>query len=214
MPKHSYEDTYPWYDSNRWGVTASVDTMKWVIKTWDEGLLESESDYKNLVDFNSTLESLHNKLKTQTNGTNVQQEVSPGGAAATPIGGVKTPAAGDRHRLPLDQYDTLKSSGDAIAEKCKIWVGSAGEERGKLGALCRRFLYMGGFQEKARNIQEYENLDEPKKTLLSAVTDSSTRSTESREEFCKTTYKKVEDMEEKIRAALKLRSSVRVTLFR
>ena len=108
MPKHSYEDNYPWHDSNRWGVTASVETMKWVIKTWDEGLLESESDYKNLVDFNSTLESLHNKLKTQTNGTNVQQEVSPWGAAATPIGGVKTPAAGDRHRLPLDQYDTLK----------------------------------------------------------------------------------------------------------
>ena len=169
MPKHSYEETYPWHDSNRWGVTASVETMKWVIKTWDEGLQESELDYKNLVDFNSTLKSLHEKLKTTA-----ANEASPDGAAggagvgapATPIvGGVGRTAAGDRHRLPPDQYDSLKANGEAIAEKNRVWIGSAGEERGKLGALCRRYLYMGGFREKAQDIPEYENIDEPKKSF-------------------------------------------------
>ena len=51
------------------------------------------------------------------------------------------PGPAAQNRVPLDQYEALRASGDAIAEKCKIWVGVAGDERGKLGALCRRFLY-------------------------------------------------------------------------
>ena len=48
MVKTSYEETYPWNDSNRWAVTLSVDTMKWVIKAWDEGFVEAESDLESL----------------------------------------------------------------------------------------------------------------------------------------------------------------------
>ena len=143
MPKNSFEDNFPWNDSNKWGVTTSPDTMKWATKAWEEGFLESKADHANLVDFNSTLESLHNKLKTQANATTQQEsstvEGPPKGGDRPPLG----PAA--QNRLPLDQYKVLRESGDAIADKCKVWVGSAGEERGKLGALCRRFLFMGGY---------------------------------------------------------------------
>ena len=44
MVKTSFEDTYPWNNSDRWGVTTSVDAMRWVIKAWEEGLVECQSD--------------------------------------------------------------------------------------------------------------------------------------------------------------------------
>ena len=69
MPKNSFEETYPWTDANKWGITTSPDTMKWATKAWDEGYLESKTDYTNLVDFNATLESLYNKLSTQRTQT-------------------------------------------------------------------------------------------------------------------------------------------------
>ena len=59
--------------------------MKWATKAWEEGYLESKADHTNLVDFNSTLESLHNKLKTQVNATTTQQDSST--AEGTPRGG-------------------------------------------------------------------------------------------------------------------------------
>ena len=63
MVKTSFEETYPWNDSNRWAVTLSVDTMKWVIKTWDEGLVEAESDLESLKSENLTLKGIKEILQ-------------------------------------------------------------------------------------------------------------------------------------------------------
>ena len=63
MVKTSYEETYPWNDSNRWAVTLSVDTMKWVIKAWDEGLVEAESDLESLKSENLTLKGIKETLE-------------------------------------------------------------------------------------------------------------------------------------------------------
>lgn len=65
MVKTSYEETYPWNDSNRWAVTLSVDTMKWVIKAWDEGLVEAESDLESLKSENLTIKGIKETLTTQ-----------------------------------------------------------------------------------------------------------------------------------------------------
>ena len=62
MPKHSFEETFPWTDANKWGFTLSSDTMKWVTKTWDEGFKESQADLACLVDFNAGLDSTIKKL--------------------------------------------------------------------------------------------------------------------------------------------------------
>ena len=121
--------------------------MKWATKAWDEGYLESKTDYTNLVDFNATLESLCNKLSTPRTQTQQQQatqqldqssigatEGTPGRGGVRPMGAGPGPSA--QNRLPLGQYEALRASGDAITEKCKIWVGAAGDERVRLGALC------------------------------------------------------------------------------
>ena len=63
---------------------------------------------------------------------------------------------------------------------------------------------MGGYTEESATIQEYANLEESKKSLLSAVTTSSLKSVADRKEFFKTTYKKVEEMEEEIRKELRV----------
>ena len=124
--------------------------MKWPTKGWDEGYLESKTDYTNLVDFNATLESLYNKLSTQRTQTQQQQastaatqQVDQSGISATegtPGRGVRPmgvgPGQAAQNRVLLNQYEALRASGDAIAEKCKIWVGAAGDERVRLGALC------------------------------------------------------------------------------
>ena len=131
MPKHSFEENYPWNDSNKWGITTSPDTMKWATKAWEEGYLDSKADHANLVDFNSTLDSLHNKLKTQANATAAagaaQQESST--VEGTPIasysGGVRPPLGpAAQNRLPLDQYEVLRASGPINAKS-----GSDPQER-------------------------------------------------------------------------------------
>ena len=147
MVKNSFEECYPWTNSDRWGGTTSPDTMRWVTKAWEEGLVESKTDLANLEDFNSTLKSLHEKLKTDTPQDAAGVQVTPGGAGAQ-----RKPA---QNRLPPDQDEDLRSSGDSVIEKCRTWVGSAGELRGKLGALCRCYLYMGGWTAKTTSIQEY-----------------------------------------------------------
>ena len=63
MVKTSFEDTYPWNDSNRWAVTTSVETMKWVIKAWDEGLIEAQSDLDSLKSENATLKGMKDTLE-------------------------------------------------------------------------------------------------------------------------------------------------------
>ena len=218
MPKNSFEETYPWTDANKWGITTSPDTMKWATKAWDEGYLESKTDYTNLVDFNATLESLYNKLSTQRTQTQQQQastaatqqvdqsgisatEGTPGRGGVRPMGAGPGPAA--QNRVPLDQYEALRASGDAIAEKCKIWVGAAGDERGKLRALCRRFLYMGGHTEQSADIQEYANLEDSKRNLMSAVTTSASKTVADRKKFCEDTYRLVEKMETDMRKQLR-----------
>ena len=93
------------------------------------------------------------------------------------------PGPAAQNRVPLDQYEALRASGDAITEKCKIWVGAAGDERGKLGALCPRFLYMGGYTEQSTDIQEYANLEDSKRNLMSAVTTSASKTVADRKKF-------------------------------
>ena len=69
MVKTSFEETYPWNDSNRWAVTLSVDTMKWVIKAWDEGLVEAESDLESLKSENLTLKGIKEILEDDNSKT-------------------------------------------------------------------------------------------------------------------------------------------------
>ena len=117
MVKHSFEDNYPWNNSDRWGVTTSVETMRWVTKAWEEGLVESNTDLANLEDFNKTLKSLQEKLKTD----------SPDDAAGvTPPAGKDDKRKPAQNRLPPDQYEALRSQGDSIVDKCRTWVGSGG----------------------------------------------------------------------------------------
>ena len=137
MPKNSYEDTYPWTIADKWGITLSPETVRWATRAWDEGLVECKTDCENLKDFNSTLKSLYKKL----GGTD--DEAAASSAAAQGRGGAQQPQPGStQNRVPKKNYEALWEAGDAITEKCKIWVGTAGGEPGKLGALCRRFLYM------------------------------------------------------------------------
>ena len=76
MVKHSYEDTYAWQSTDRWGVSASAEVVKWATKTYDEGLVECKADSANLKDFNATLKSLHKKLNPQQDAT-----ATPGASA-------------------------------------------------------------------------------------------------------------------------------------
>ena len=80
MVKTSFEDTYPWNNSDRWGVTTPVDAMRWVIKAWDEGLVECQSDLDNLKNENSTLTSMKAILEVD------DDTQSAGGTAGTPRG--------------------------------------------------------------------------------------------------------------------------------
>ena len=79
MVKTSFEDTYPWNDSNRWGVSTSVDTMKWVIKAWDEGLVEAQSDLDSLESENATLKGMKDTLEDD-------DTISAGGTSGSPRG--------------------------------------------------------------------------------------------------------------------------------
>ena len=79
MVKHSYEDTYAWQSTDRWGVSASAEVVKWATKTYDEGLVECKADSANLKDFNATLKSLRKKLNPQQD----EEEAATPGASAT-----------------------------------------------------------------------------------------------------------------------------------
>ena len=78
MPKHSYEDTYPWATADKWGITVSLETIRWATRAWDEGFEESKADLANLKDFNETLKRVYKKLRT---------DKDDGTAAAGPVGG-------------------------------------------------------------------------------------------------------------------------------
>lgn len=126
MPKNSYEDSYPWAIADRWGITLSHETVRWATKAWDEGLVECRTDCKNLKDFNSTLKSMYKKLQGE--------EAATPSATAAERGGLQQPLPGStQNRMPINQYEALWESGDAIAEKCRVWIGTPGGERGKLG---------------------------------------------------------------------------------
>ena len=121
MVKTSFEETYPWNDSNRWAVTASVETMKWVIKAWDEGLVEAQSDLDSLKSENATLKGMKDTLEDDDTKA----------AGGTP--GKVQPPRGDSasekkkyNRLPPDQYQDFRNASEAIIKKCRIWLGSAG----------------------------------------------------------------------------------------
>ena len=110
MVKFSFEETYPWNDSNRWAVTLSVDTMKWVIKTWDEGLVEAESDLESLKSENLTLNGIKETLtddNTKTAGG------TPGKTGQPPKPADSTPTL-KYNRLPPDQYQALRDASEAI----------------------------------------------------------------------------------------------------
>ena len=225
MPKNSFEEYFPWTAANKWGLTLSSDTMRWVTKAFDEGFIESKADLDCLVDFNATLDNTFKKLSTQQTQAQQQQgesaaaqspqqgqhDQSATGAAAAPptspsragIAPLAGPNQGTQNRMPHDQYEELRASGDAIALRCKIWVGMAGEDRGKLGAVCRRYLYMGGYTEPAAVIQEYANLEESKKSLMAAATNSGKQSPAERKRFCDEQVKKVEEREAALRRALR-----------
>ena len=112
-------------------------------------------------------------------------------------------AQAQQPRTVCRSTSTRLSGHQAIVEKCKIWVGAAGDERGKLGALCPRFLYMGGYTEQSADIQEYANLEDSKRNLMSAVTTSASKTVADRKKFCKDTYRLVEKMETDMRKQLR-----------
>ena len=109
MVKHSYEDTYPWQESHKWGLSASAEVVRWATKTYDEGLVECKEDTANLRDFNGTLKKLRQTLQQGD-----EEEASTSGASKT-----------SRNKVPADQYEEIRQAGEAIAMKCRIWLGSA-----------------------------------------------------------------------------------------
>ena len=111
MVKTSFEETYPWNDSNRWAVTLSVDTMKWVIKAWDEGLVEAESDLESLKSENLTVKGIKETLEDNNSKT----------AGGTPGKG-PPPRQTDGtsplkyNKLPPDQYQALREASETITK--------------------------------------------------------------------------------------------------
>ena len=82
-------------------------------------------------------------------------------------------------------------------------MGSAGggelKERGKLGALCRRYLFMAGYSgQSTSKQQEYANLDETKKNILMTLTKASDKNAEQRQQFVDETMEKVDNLEKKL----------------
>ena len=123
MVKNSFEECYPWTNSDRWGGTTSPDTMRWVTKAWEEGLVESKTDLANLEDFNSTLKSLHEKLKTDTPQDAAGVQVTPGGEG---------PAGGNPPRTAYLRTN-MRTSGHRVIPLSKN-AGSGLDLQGNLGA--------------------------------------------------------------------------------
>ena len=206
MVKFSFEETYPWNDSNRWAVTLSVDTMKWVIKTWDEGLVEAKSDLESLKSENLTLNGIKETLtddNTKTAGG------TPGKTGQPPKPADSTPTL-KYNRLPPDQYQTLRDASEAIVKKCRVWLGSAGgdesKDRGKLGALCRRYLFMAGYSglQSTTDLPEYASLDQSKKDNLNTLTKAQDLSASQKDTHVTEMMSKVTNLEKKMNEELKL----------
>ena len=140
MVKTSFEDTYPWNNSDRWGVTTSVDAMKWVIKAWNEGLIECKSDRDNLRHENETLKSMQEILEVDNDNGAGGTEGSPKGPPPRASTSTSTGKKKKYNKLPPDQYKDLREASETIVKKCRTWLGTA-EERGKINALCRRYLH-------------------------------------------------------------------------
>ena len=119
MVKTSFEDTYPWNNSDRWGVTTSVDTMKWVIKAWDEGQVEAQSDLDSLKSENATLKGMKDTLEDD-------DTKSAGGTSGSPKGPpprTDSSTSSEKkkyNKLPPDQYQDLRNASEAIVKKCRI----------------------------------------------------------------------------------------------
>ena len=106
----SYEATHPWTTADKWGVSVSLEVIRWATRTWVEGQEESKKDLANLKDFNETLKRVYKKLRTDnTDGT------AAGGAA---ISQPPTPGS-TQNRVPRKNYDMLWETSDAITEKCR-----------------------------------------------------------------------------------------------
>ena len=173
---------------HRWGVTTSPDTLAWSLNTWIEGQEECEADIKGLEDFNDLLQTIHEDLmhnKSKTGGVATGAPASASATAPTEDAALQTPSASasaklpdtpsgfstqlrsgakdDKNRLPLDQYQELRARDEAVISKIHVWLGVT-EQRGKLGALCRRYLCMGGYTEhESHAIPAYESLTAAKK---------------------------------------------------
>ena len=180
MVKHSYEDTYPWTTPDKWGVTISLEAIRWAARTWLERLEESKQDLANLKDFNKVLENVYEKLQNKSGGQAVPASATPGST---------------QNRVPRKNYDKLWATCDAITGKCEVWLGTLGGERGKLGALCKRYLHVCGFLTPTEQIPEYENLETSKRDDIEAATESWPKSLAERKIFCKKQTDEVEKVE-------------------
>ena len=72
----SYEATHPWTTADKWGVSVSLEVIRWATRAWVEGQEESKKDLANLRDFNETLKRVYKKLLPDD-----------GTGAAGPVGG-------------------------------------------------------------------------------------------------------------------------------
>ena len=100
MVKYSYEDTLPWTAPDKWGVTISLEAIRWAARTWLEGLEESKQDLANLKDFNKVLESVYEKLQNKSGGQAVPASATPGST---------------QNRVPRKNYDKLWATCDAVS---------------------------------------------------------------------------------------------------
>ena len=205
MVKTSFEDTFPWNDSNRWTVTLSVDTMKWVIKAWDEGLVEAESDLDSLKSENLTLKGIKEILEDDNSKT---AGGTPGKTGPPPRQTDSTSTV-RYNKLPPDQYQALRDASEAITKKCRVWLGSAGgdefKDRGKLGALCRRYLFMAGYSgvQSPSDLPEYASLDPSKKDALNTLTKAQDSSSVQKESHVTEQMTKVTNLEKQLNEELK-----------
>ena len=180
--------------------------MKWVIKAWDEGFVEAESDLESLKSENITLKGIKETLEDDNSKA----------AGGTPGKGPpprQTDGTSERkkyNKLPPDQYQDLRNASEAIVQKCWVWLGSAGggefRDRGKLGALCRRYLFMAGYSglQSTSDQPEYANLDQSKKDALSTLTKAQDSSTVQKETHVNEQMAKVTNLGKQLNDELKL----------
>ena len=202
MVKTSYEDTYPWTNSDRWGVTISAETLRWVIKAWNEGKAECISDRDNLRSENEALKRMLNILEKDN-------EDGPGGTEGTPIRqpaktstSTGTSKKKSYNKLAPDQYNDLREASATIVKKCRTWLGT-GEDRGKINAICRRYLHMAGYSGQTTKQQpEFANLEESKQQALMTLSDASDKTQESRDQHVLKILGESTDLEKELREAL------------